>query len=392
MKSVPFLKYTSYGNNFVIVDESRTPILTEPEKSGFAYQATNINFGVGSDNFLVIQSCNDETLRAIHNSRRYWSELPDARMADYIFRMFEPDGVEAFCCANGLMSIAHYLKLRYGVDSARIMTEVPTACPNVVSIGTNLKNETVWANLCHPRRIPPEIAEPSITIPYDDVVDATEEIKITFRAHDLSPFSQEQSLKISGYLVFTGEPHLVIFVDKGFSQKDLSELLFVSSCQDFSKKEKIEKRANFGTWLIDHIGNYLNRRYAHLFPAGININFVRINQEPVALEYRCFERGINRETLACGTGALAVAFVARRLHLIEADNFILWPHRCRWDDPEGQITVKKDTDGWLLHGTPLKLFEGVFGLKQSISEQKTDYFMQDTFTQTEQASCGTVRL
>ena len=36
MKDVPILKYTSYGNNFVIVDETQEPILTEAEKSEFA--------------------------------------------------------------------------------------------------------------------------------------------------------------------------------------------------------------------------------------------------------------------------------------------------------------------------------------------------------------------
>ena len=54
MRRIPIYKYTSYGNNFVIVDETQGTILTESEKSRFAYPATNANFGVGADNFLVI--------------------------------------------------------------------------------------------------------------------------------------------------------------------------------------------------------------------------------------------------------------------------------------------------------------------------------------------------
>ena len=92
MKLVPFSKLTSFGNNFVIVDETHGNILSEIEKSDFAYQATNINFGVGSDNFLIVQSCTPETMREINRARGYWDTHPDSESADFIFRMFEPDG------------------------------------------------------------------------------------------------------------------------------------------------------------------------------------------------------------------------------------------------------------------------------------------------------------
>ena len=147
MKQVPFIKYTSYGNNFVILDETRTSALTEIEKSKFAYQATNINFGVGSDNFLVIQPCTPQILNEINETRNYWSDLPDSSRADYIFRMFEPDGVEAYSCGNGLMSIADYLFRQYGLQAARMLTEIPTREPKIVSIGTDPAKETtgpIW--------------------------------------------------------------------------------------------------------------------------------------------------------------------------------------------------------------------------------------------------------
>jgi diaminopimelate epimerase len=251
------------------------------------------------------------------------------------------------------------------------MTEIPTSNPKVVSIGTRPKSGTNWANLGHPRRISPKIADLSVTNPYDGVIDIIENIKITFRAHDLSPFSQEHSLKISGYLVFTGEPHLIVFCDNGFSLKQLPEMIFISSYQDSSKMEKVEKRVAFGSWLVHHIGTYINKHYTHVFPAGMNINFVRVDKGAGALEFRCFERGINRETLACGTGALAVSFVARRLNLVETNKIILWPHRCRWHDPEAQIIVNEDRKGWHLYGNPVMLFEGVFAFQKTLNQQKT---------------------
>ncbi len=53
MKLVPFVKYTSCGNNFVIVDETDHSQLSEADMSRFAFQATSTSFGVGCDNLLV---------------------------------------------------------------------------------------------------------------------------------------------------------------------------------------------------------------------------------------------------------------------------------------------------------------------------------------------------
>jgi len=54
------------------------------------------------------------------------------------------------------------------------------------------------------------------------------------------------------------------------------------------------------------------RRHPDLGPAGANVDWIRF-PEPALLELRTFERGVEGETLACGTGILAAFRVGRHL-------------------------------------------------------------------------------
>jgi len=317
VKKVSFFKFTSYGNNFVIVDETRGHQLTEEEKSSFACHATNVNFGIGADGVLFLQPFRPDIMAKINDNRCYWKTPPVYPHVDIMFRLFEPNGVESFSCGNGLLCMASYLYRTYNIASTRILTQIPTSQPKVVTIGTNPQKGINWANMGAPKRVPKDVADLSNTKLLNADVDIISDIPITFRAHDLHPFSDKTTLNLTGYLVYTGEPHLVIFPESGFSIEELKKMLFVSSHNGSNDSQPHERRITFGSWLIHHIGTYLNRRCVKTFPHGINVDFVHIPDEENTIEYRCYERGINKETLACGTGALAVSFIARRLDLIQ---------------------------------------------------------------------------
>ena len=67
---------------------------------------------------------------------------------------------------------------------------------------------------------------------------------------------------------------------------------------------------------VDGVGR--RTRYHGIFkPAGTNVNFIQV-QGPHKLKIRTYERGVEGETLACGTGAVAGALIAGALGLVSS--------------------------------------------------------------------------
>jgi diaminopimelate epimerase len=64
--------------------------------------------------------------------------------------------------------------------------------------------------------------------------------------------------------------------------------------------------------MVQQLGQEL-RYHAHFAPKGTNVNFVQLLGKN-AIRVRTYERGVEGETLACGTGVTASALVSSRVH------------------------------------------------------------------------------
>jgi len=169
---------------------------------------------------------------------------------DFTMRYFNADGCESEMCGNGARATAYYAFQR------RLAPQTMD-----FDVSQELYRAVVSENTVRLRMRKPFDLQLS-----PNVLD--EPVR---QAHD-------KPRMIEGGFVNTGVPHYVIFVDA-----------------------------------VDHLDVVeLGRKYRHhdfFKPSGTNVNFVKV-LGPSHLQMRTYERGVEDETLACGTGTIAAAVIA----------------------------------------------------------------------------------
>ena len=214
-----------------------------PDIAATAVRVSDRHFGIGSDGLILIKS---------------------SEVADFEMDMYNADGSRGKMCGNGIRCVAKYVydhgltnKTEITVDTqAGIKTLQLTVCDGKVS--------KVRVDMGEPVLIPQEIPVKASVLGWAD--DRREVIVA-------QPFTVANS-SYDITCVSMGNPHCITFIDE-----------------------------DVRSFPLEAIGSLFEKH--ELFPEGVNTEFVNIIDKE-HLRMRVWERG-SGETLACGTGACAVA-------------------------------------------------------------------------------------
>jgi diaminopimelate epimerase len=339
-ETIEFSKYTSFGNTFIVIDETDNRLRDDEQRAAFARWLLNRDFGIGgADNVLY--------LRAAEQADR----SADGNPADVVFRIFEYDGAETLSCGNGLLSTAAYFRRVTGDSQWSVLTELPSGRPKLVEVGVGPLAGGMWVNVGWPRPVAAELYRRSGPAPAT-AIDEVPPLSVPIPNHENWASGLPETISLSGLLTFTGEPHLVLFEGHGFPS-ELAERIWVKLDADRGSALGLREtpRMAASRLLVHHLGSYVNQRYRELFPQGVHLNFARILGDGI-VEYRTWERAIDCETLACGSGAVAMTHVGRTYGLLQGTQVTFWPHRCRWYQPQASLGVNVTDNGFLLSGRP----------------------------------------
>lgn len=179
-------------------------------------------------------------------------------------RIFNADGSEAEMCGNGIRCFAKHV-YDFNIVRKKFIKIETLAGVKVVEVFTDSNNRVNYvkvdmgAPLFEREKIPAKGRGFLIK----------EKIKINDKELEISALN-------------TGVPHVVIFVD------------------------------NIDSIDVEKIGRKI--RFHEIFPKGANVNFVQKVGDN-RYKIRTYERGVERETLACGTGATACGALINYLRL-----------------------------------------------------------------------------
>ena len=223
------------------------------------------------------------------------SEVADAKM-----RMFNADGSEGMMCGNGIRCVGKYI-YDYGI------AKKPVVAIETLS-GIKTLELTVEGGVCTAAKVdmgPPVLTAKDVpcTLPVERAIGV--EADLGGHVHKMTAVSM-------------GNPHCVIFTEN-IDQLDL---------------ERVGK----------------DYEHASIFPQRVNTEFVEVIS-PTKLRMRVWERG-SGETMACGTGACAVAVAAVENGISPKNEDITVELR------GGTLIIRYTDETVYMTGPATKVFEG----------------------------------
>lgn len=280
-----FSKLQATGNDFILAD-ART---TEREWQRLARAMCDRHFGVGADGLILVQTSNS---------------------ADLKMRLFNSDGSEAEVSGNGLRCFAKYAiekglpeknRSQAGESDRFVTIETLSGVRRVKAHVSGNKVVRAEVNMGVPRFQPEQIpVRVQVGIPISSGELLNYPLMIDGKRLSLSILSM-------------GNPHAVSFLSQPVADFPLAEI-----------GPKVERHS--------------------MFPQRTNFEAARILSRE-RIEARVWERGVG-ETLACGSGASAIAVAARLLDYVDRQVDVIVAG--------GTLTVSWDMVGDVLLSGPVE--------------------------------------
>ncbi len=220
--------------------------------------------------------------------------LGNSDKADLRMRIFNSDGTEAEMCGNGIRCLVKYaLYMNYIKEKASVET-----LAGILHISSRVDEKT-WIKV--------DMGKPQFAREKIPAKGTGEFLEVDMHGHNVSA-------------VNTGVPHAVIFVNSLGN-----ELIFLAP----------------------------EIRYDPVFPRGANVNFVRVDSID-EITMRTYERGVEAETLSCGTGCVASVAVAHRLGKTGK--------KVKVNTKGGELRITLSGDTAFMEGQAERVFEGTVNL------------------------------
>jgi len=211
--------------------------------------------------------------------------------ADIRMRIYNSDGTEAEMCGNGVRCL-----VRYALDEGYIKEKASLeTLAGILTINSKREDKT-WISV--------NMGKPQFKRTQIPAKGAGEFFNVILHGYAVSA-------------VNTGVPHAVIIVD---------------SLDDPGLMQTAPKI-----------------RYDPVFPKGTNVNFVHVDSND-EITIRTYERGVEGETLSCGTGSVACAAVA---HRIGKTGSIV-----KVNTKGGELRITLTDDAAYMEGLAERVFEG----------------------------------
>ncbi len=300
-----FTKVQGAGNDFILVEASEVNL----DWSQMAVAMCDRHFGIGADGLLVLLS---------------------SHLADFQMRIFNPDGSEAEACGNGLRCLAEYV-IDMGLADTGAQEILVETVAGIRKVKLHYEGKFEGAkplrNLDLPLsfkgerdkggevvRIQLGMGKPKFGAKDIPVVIEPKEENLV----DIKPMLS-YSITVGGKelllnFVSMGNPHAVYFWQHPVFDFPLPQL-----GPEVEQHKMFPNRVNF------EVANVISRRQ---------------------IEARVWERGVG-ETLACGSGACAVAVAAQLLGYID--------NKVDIKLPGGTLEVEWDKVGEVLLGGPAEI-------------------------------------